>query len=316
MAFDDELGFDPSQPISQDYTLSATGIVSRTLSLWLRKIVQYIIIVGVISSVLLAVSYVLLAVFFGTTGVLGTDPITYVINLFAYATLPDIALISISMGFAIIAFVVNAILGGAAIKFTLDEYGEGRGDIGASFSHALGRAPTFIIAQLILSFIVGIILTPASILTIRAMEQIDISDPFNPVFPPGSIELLATAMGLFVLGGIFLLYIQTRLAATLGVVIDTELSAIESLKKSWELTSGNFLHVFGSVILLNLLVIVFGLAVSAVVAFTFLPVSTLIVIESIITSLLFSAMTFIFTVVLYRDLSSRKGTSDLPDYVM
>ena len=62
MAFDDDLGLDPSQPSAYDYTLSATGLVSRTISLWFGRIVQYIIIVGIISAVCVAVSVVLLSV--------------------------------------------------------------------------------------------------------------------------------------------------------------------------------------------------------------------------------------------------------------
>ena len=46
------------------------------------------------------------------------------------------------------------------------------------------------------------------------------------------------------------------------------------------------------------------------------PMVYAIILESIITALLFGAITYIFTAVLYRDLSARKGTSDLPQYVL
>lgn len=315
MAFEDDLGHDPSQPIAHDYVLSATGLLSRTISLWSRKLVQYIIIVGIIGAAFVAVSFVLLFVLFDTIGTLGADPISYLVSLF-FGSMPDFTLIAVSFGFAIIAFVLNAIITGAAIKFTLDEYGENRGDVGTSFSHSFGRILNIIFVQLILSFFVAIVLTPATILATRALDMIDISDPFNPIIPPGSLELMMSAMVLMLVGGIFLIYIQVRFAPALAVVIDTDLSAFDSLKRSWELTSGNFFHVFGGYFLLILAVLVLGLIVNAGLTFTFLPVSSLLVIESVVTALLFGSLTYIFTAVLYRDLVSRKGTSDFPEYVL
>ena len=315
MAFEDDLGHDPSQPLAQDYTLNATGLVSKTISLWARKIVYYIIIVGVIGAVCVAVSFVLLLTLFGTIGTLGADPISILINFFL-DPLSNPTLLAVSVGFAIVAFVLNAIIYGAAIKFTLDEYGGPGGEVGTSFSHSFGRVLNVVIVQLILGLIIAIILSPAMSLVTRAMDMIDISDPFNPIIEPGAFELLMSAMGFLLVGGIILIYLQVRLVPTLAVVIDTDLSAIDSLKRSWELTSGNFLHVFGGYILLTLAVVVLGVIVSAGLAFTFLPYSYLLVIDSVISALLFSSLTYIFATVLYRDLQSRKGTSEFPEYVL
>ncbi|TFH10864.1 MAG: hypothetical protein E4H14_01790, partial [Candidatus Thorarchaeota archaeon] len=62
MAFEDgnEFGTDPSQRRDQDYALSATAVVSKTISLWARKIIQYIVIVGIIGAACVGVSFVLL----------------------------------------------------------------------------------------------------------------------------------------------------------------------------------------------------------------------------------------------------------------
>jgi hypothetical protein len=316
LAFEDDLGHDASQPMAQDYTVSATGLVSRTISLWSRKLAQYIIIVGVINAAFVAIPFVLLLILFDIIGTLGIDPINYVISLFFLESSPELAFIAMSIGFATIAFVINAIISGAAIKFTLDEYGGNRGEIGTSFSHSFGRTLTIIIVQLILSFLVAIVLTPATILATRALEMIDISDPFNPIIPPGAIELLMAALGFFVVGGIILIYFQTRFAPTLAIVIDTDLSAFDSLKKSWKLTSGKFFHVFGSLILLNIAVLILGLIVDAGLTFTLWPESSLLVIESFISALLFSSLSLIFTAILYRDLMSRTVTSDFPEYVL
>lgn len=315
LAFEDDLGYDQSQPIGHNYALSASELVTRTFTVWVRNLLQYIIIVGILSATFIGVSFVLLLVLFDILGTLGTDPLSFLISLIL-DPLSNPPLIALSLGFAIVTFVINAIVIGAAIKFTLDEYGENRGAIGTSFSHSFGRTPIIIIVQLILTSFAAILFTPATILIFRAMDMIDISDPFNPIIQPGSLELLMSAFGLLVVGGVVLIYINIRFAPTLAIVIDTDLSAIDSLKRSWELTSGNFFHVFGGLILLILATSVLGIVVSAVLTFTFLPEPYRLILESLISSIFFSALTYIFAVVLYRDLESRKGISDFPDYVL
>lgn len=317
MAFEEDLGYDPSQPVDQNFTLGATDIITKTISLWFRRIVQYIIIFGIISTVCVAISVVLLFTMFGLIGTIAADPFSYLISFFM-DPLSDLPLLVLSMGFAIIAFVLNAIISGAAIKFTLDEYGGNGGDAGTSFSHSISRLLNIIVVQLILGFIIAIIMTPATIFLTRAMAMIDISDPFNPIILPGAFEMLMYAMVLLLIGGIFLIYMNIRFTPTLAVVIDTDLSAIDSLKKSWELTSGNFFHIFGSYILFVLAVGVLGLIVNVALTFTFLPLAYTIVIESILTPLLFGALTYIFATVLYRDLHSRTGavSSSLDDLML
>ncbi len=312
MAFEDNLGHDSSQPIGQDYTVSATGLISRTLSLLTSKFVHYIIIVGIAGAASVILSYVLLYALFGLIGVITADPFGYFISNFLLAPSLDIVLLGVLVGYAIFAFVLTAILGGAAIKFTLDEYGGTTGDVGTSFSRSFRRFPTIIMVQLLTSAMVAIAITPATILSARAMAMIDITDitdPFDLIFPQGFMEMLLLSFVLLAVGGLFLAYFQTRLAPTLAIVLDTDLSAIDSFKKSWELTSGNFMHVFGSTILLGIVASVLTLIVSIFTTMTLLPTATTLVIDAVITTLLFGALTYIFTVVLYRDLSSRKGTS-------
>ena len=315
MAFEDGLGTDPSRQTDQNYTLGAYNIMSRTVSLWGRKIIQYIIIVGIIGAASVAFSFILLNSLFGTIGTIGADPISYLLSLI-FVSVSDFTLVFVTVGFAIVAFVLNAITNGAAIKFTLDEYGGTGGDVGTSFSRSFGRVLNVMIVQLILSALVAIVIIPATMFLTQAMDMIDITDLFNPIFPPGSIELLMTGMGLFIVGGIFLIYINVRFAPALAIVIDTDLSAIDSLKRAWELTSGNFLHVFSSYILLNVAVLILGVVATVFVSFILLPLDYLLVIETVVTALLFSSLSFIFTAVLYRDLSSRKGSSGLENLMV
>lgn len=307
MAFEDGLEPEPSQPPTQDFTVSATGIVSRTLSLWIRKIIQYIIIVGIVGAGLAVASYLMVLTLFGAIGTLGTDPITYLLGLFTLQTFPDLTVIIVSLLFAIVAFVINAIVGGAAIKFALDDYGERRGEIGTSFSHSFGKTIHIVIVLLVISFLVSIIITPALYLSGIAMEGIDFTDPLNPDISPGAMELLMGAFVLLIIGGIFYIYFSARFAPTLAIVIDTDLSAIDSLKKSWELTSGNVLHVLVAQILFIITAFVLQLIVSMALTFVLLLNPILLVLEVIVSALLFGSLTFIFAAVLYRDLLSRSG---------
>jgi hypothetical protein len=317
LAFEEGLGTDPSQQRDENYTLSAYDIMVNTIKLWYRKLIHYIIIVGVISVLCIGLSFVLLFLLFGTIGTIGADPFSYLIGLF-FDVVTDIPLFALTIGFAFFAFILNAVIIGAAIKFTLDEYGGPGGDIGASFSHSLGRVVTVIIVQLILSFFSAIILTPAMSLLTQAINMVDITDITNPIIPPAAIELMLAGFALFAIGGIFLLYINVRFSPVMAVVIDTDLSAVDSLKRSWELTSENFFHIFGSYILLSVTILIIGAALTLVLDLLLLPMDTSLVINTILSALLFSSLSFIFTAVLYRDLVSRFGDSvdnSLPGFI-
>lgn len=313
MAFDDDLGLDSSQPSAYDYSLSATGLISRMFSLWSRKLTQYIIIIGFFGAACAGVSFLLLFTLFGGIGVIDAEPISYFFSFFTYTTLPDMTFITVTLLFAVVAFVINAIVIGATIKFALDDYSGIRADIGMSISHSTGKMMNLMIVQLLISLLISAATIPGLALMSSAMEGFDISDPFNPIFSPESIETLLTAFGLLLIGGIVVLYLVVRLAPTLAIVIDTDLSPIDSLKKSWELTSGNVVHVFAGQILLGIVMIVIGAIVSAV-AYSLYPFD--LVVASIATALLFGSLNYIYAVVLYRDLSSRTGTSTLDELML
>lgn len=313
MAFEDDLGLDSTQPSAFDYTLSATGLISRTFGLWSRKLAQYIIIIGLFGAASAAVSFLLFFTLFGTIGVIGSDPISSLFSFFASTTFPSIPVITATLLFTIVAFVINAVVIGGTIKFALDDYSGLRADIWQSISHATGKLGSIIIVQILISLLISAVTVPSLIMIASAMEGIDLTDPFNPIIPPGSFELMMGAFGFLLVGGIFALYISARLVPTLAIVIDTDLSAIDSLKKSWGLTSGNVIHVIAGQILLGIVVIIIGAVVSSL-TFGLYPYD--LVVGNIVTSLLFGSLNFIFAVVLYRDLGSRTDSSTLQDLMI
>ena len=318
MAFDEDLGYDGTQPIDQDYTLSALGLISRAFSLLIGNLANYIVIFGIISAACTVFSVIVYTALVGSLGMFVADPLGYLVTLFMTSTPQPITLVIVQLGFGFFVFLLNIIIAGAAIKYTLDVYGGGlNGNIGASFSHSLSRFVPFLIVQLLTSALAAIVLTPAVFLMDQAMSMIGPFDPLNPIISPEAIALMMQALLYFVVGGIILLYVQIRLAPTLPIVIDTDLSAIDSLKKSWELTSGNMLHIFGATILMGIAIFLISFMVGFATALTFLPVDFLTVLDTVIVTLLFAVVNFIFGVVLYRDLTSRQGgESNLPGYVM
>ena len=87
------------------------------------------------------------------------------------------------------------------------------------------------------------------------------------------------------------------------------------MKKSWELTSGNFIHIFVGLLLMGIVNLVLALIVSVGTGFTFLSYEILVIVDSVVVALLFGALSYIFSVVLYRDLSSKGGETSLPGFV-
>ncbi len=311
MAFDDELGYDPSQPQKPDqkYTLSAVGLVSRTIDLWIKKLVSYILIIGVVSAGLLVVSYVVLLTMFDITGVIASDPFSFFLTVYLLEPTIDPLYVNTSLVYSGVFFIVSAIMAGAVIKFTLDSYGEDRGDIGLSFRHSLGKILSFLIYQIIVSILVAIVMGPGLYFMSTAMGMIDLEtfDPMNPEFPPGFAEALMAGFLILVVGVIFLLFIQTRLAPTLAIIIATDLSVIGSIKRAWSLTSGSFFRILAAQILLIIATTIFTFAISYGVSFILGDTAFAYVIESIIIALLFSALSLIFIPILYRDLESREA---------
>jgi membrane-anchored glycerophosphoryl diester phosphodiesterase (GDPDase) len=274
---------------------------------------QYIIIIGLFGAVCGGVSFILLFTLFESIGTIAADPISSFYSFFMYATFPSTPFITATILFSLIAFVINAIVVGATIKFTLDDYSGIEADIGMSISHSAGKLKNIIVVQLLISFLISTVTMPSLVLLTASMEGIDLTDPFDPIIPPGALEMMMQAMLLLLVGGVFVLYISARLAPTLAIVIDTDLSAIDSLKKSWELTSGNVIHVLAGQILLGIVVILIG-AVASSLAFFVYPFD--IVVGSIITALLFGSLNFIFAAVLYRDLNSRTDSSTLEELMV
>ena len=69
MAFDDGPSFEePGDPYQQDFAVTWTGLVSRTFTLWTRKIVPYMMIAALPIIILTVIEVAALVALFGLPG--------------------------------------------------------------------------------------------------------------------------------------------------------------------------------------------------------------------------------------------------------
>jgi hypothetical protein len=67
------------------------------------------------------------------------------------------------------------------------------------------------------------------------------------------------------------------------------------------------IHIFGGLLLVGIIIVVLDMIASVALFFT--PFYTIV--STVISALLFSAISYVFSVVLYRDLNARRGESSL-----
>ncbi len=306
MENDEGLGLEPAAPPEQDFTVSALDLVTRTFKVWVRKLPSYILIVGLLG---VAFSLLQFAVFYALYGTLAFDLLLYVstdiINtLLGLATAEPfvaIEIVIIAIVLTVVRMIVNAVIAGGGIKFALDDYGSRQADVRTSLSFAFSRLSTMIVAQFLLTLIVAGALAPGMYLFLGAFASID---PLNPSME--ALSAIMMALPFIFIGLVVSLYFSIRLAPTNAVVIAEDLGAIDSLKRAWELTTGNFLHIFGGQILLGIAVGVIALVPGwLLVPLVFYDLALVLYVSVLISSLLFIAINYVFEAVLYRDLESR-----------
>ncbi len=307
MENDEGLGLEPSAPAEHDFTVSALDLVMRTLKVWVRKLPSYILIVGLLGAVF---SLLGLAVFYALYGVTAFELVNYVstdiINALLGFTLADpplaIEIILIAIVLTVVGMAANAVIAGAGIKFALDDYGSHQADVGTSLSFAFSRLSTMIVAQFLLALIIMGPLAPGMFLILGSFASID---PLNPSME--ALSAMMTGLGILVLGAIVALFFAIRLAPTIAVVVAEDLSVVDSLKRAWQLTAGNFLHIFGGQILLGIAMLIFTMVVEVLLS----PLETAygsvvyLYFTALVTMLFFGAISYVFAAVLYKDLESR-----------
>jgi hypothetical protein len=107
---------------------------------------------------------------------------------------------------------------------------------------------------------------------------------------------------------VLVIYGSVRLAPTSAIIIAEDLSAYDSLKRAWVLTSGKFWHTFGGIFLLMMILGPITVALSFLGLVTYFGISVwATIISASIIQLFLSPIFYVFQCVLYKDLISRKG---------
>lgn len=304
MEIDAGPGIDEQAPPEGDFVVSATGLVSRTLSVWGRNILTFIILFGILSAIFTVVRFFALWMIFGDPslaqilmGYMGTDPFSFFIGLFSlvqFGFLPPNVMntfVSVSLLLMVVSMIVYAVLIGATIRYSIDDYGRSQANTGESVSVAMGRSGTLIMAQLIVGFISAVLFAPALLYIF---------------FVPVTVGTLTTFLVLILVTFVLVLYVSIRLAPTAAVVIVEDKSAIDSVRRAFDLTAGQFWHVFAGQIVLGIVVVILDIIVGTfLLGLTFglgwigglLPV--------VVSGLLFVAVPYVFQAVLYMDLEAR-----------
>lgn len=298
----------PAQP-SANFEVSATELVSRTITVYFRKFGAYLILVGIPSLVMGLVGLFVFLLLFGDLayllypGLAGLDPFSLLANMLGFLG-PGGSAISLALILGIINTIVLAILNGAGVKYAMEDYGDpGSGDMSDSFSFAMGRAVTLIVANLIVSLVLFAIMSPVILLTIGGLFSVDPLDPY------AYLTMLSMLMPVLLICFVIVFFVSIRLTVTPGVVIAEDVSAVEAVKRAWELTGGAFWHVLGGSFLLGIVVVILGMILGMFsIAFVLTAPALSFLIPTFLAIVITGPITNVFQAVLYKDLASRVGT--------
>ena len=295
MALEPEPSGGPSDgPPPQAFTVSITELVTRTFTLWTRKLLPYVAIVGALSVFLIALG-VAIGVFL--PGIIYASDLTSLFSLLLGTTVSDYStFVVVSLLVILIGLVITAIISGAATHYALEDYGYKRADVGSSVSYALSKFVSIFLVLLIVQLINAVVMGPLGYFTLFALESIDITDPLNPIM---NMDAMNGMLIMFIFA-IVLVYVNIRITPTSAVVLAEDRSAIDSFKRAFELTSGNFFHIFAGLFLMLITVAVIDIIITLVVG-SFIAI--------IISAMVLASLNYVFQAVLYRDLLSRTATS-------
>ncbi|MHA1909088.1 MAG: hypothetical protein ACW98Y_17455 [Candidatus Thorarchaeota archaeon] len=303
MAFDEGPTFEQAPQGGAHFRVSWTGLVSRTFSLWGRKLVPYMLIASLPIIINVAIQITVLWMIYDVLslaliGSFGTDPFSILLTLFTSTAEPLYLIVTIPLMF--VGIVVSAIVSGAVIKLALDNYGAPEmGDWRESMSFAFGRIVKIILVQLVISFILIACMIPGLIIMIQAAYTFD-------------FMLILYGVVIMYIGIPLALYLITRFAPASAVVIAEDHSVIDTLKRAYALSSGQFWHIFAGTILLGIVVGLIGgiVGIATAPAYIFAlssPLTGLLLLAAItgLTTIITSPISSIFYAVLYRDLVER-----------
>jgi len=296
--------------VSDDFIVGVTTLVSRTANLYSARIRIYVLMMGLaqflwglLGNLLFFSSSPFVRPFY--TPVMGTDLfalLTSAMNLIGFSS----SLIVLNLVFYSMGVVVFAIFGGGAIKYTLDIYrNHSKGSVKKSFSFAKTRAVTLIRIQLIIGSSILLIVSPIIIALIQGMIVL------YPISPYSLLSVLGSYIPLLLICLSGVVYVSVRLTIAPVIAIAEDLNALDSLRRSWELTRGNSTHTFKGILLLMILLGVLTGTLSFFALVLFFGVSVwMTIIPAAINQLFLGPIFSVFMVILYMNLLAIKQSKN------
>ncbi|MHA1770266.1 MAG: hypothetical protein ACTSYL_01925 [Candidatus Thorarchaeota archaeon] len=288
------------------FAISAFEIASRTISLWLRRILEYIIVAGGLLLLYQLISTVVLMIASGSliSYIAFNGDILAVLNNLVSLTSSLTTFMVLVVIFSIGGMFVSAFVTGATIKLAYDDYGSpGNGSVGESFSFATSKVIKLIGINLLRGLIVGAFFIPTVFLMFIILS-IPMTDPYLWMAQIQMyIGFLLLSLVILIIG----IYVMIRLTPALAVGTIEDLGIVDSIKRAYRLSSHNFWHILGSMFLVVLGVALLGFIVLFVIGI-FIPNLTLAsTISGLVEVALFSAINMIYQTVLYRDLLAKSS---------
>ncbi len=295
----------PGEPTQPDFKVDAVGLVSRTFGLWARRLAGYISISAIAAIGLTVMEILVFYLLLGpdglsNVGTVATDPASFALSLLSATSIDSFFFVMAVL--MLVEMVVYGVVGGAMTKLAMDNYGSrGSGSVGESVSFAFGRLPTLIGAQIAFGLISAMLLAPLVFMSFYVLSV--------GVYTPGVANLALTLLAVMIVSLAAVVYVVVRFAPLIAVVIGTDLSAVQSLKRSFSITSHRFWHIFGGRVLLLIVVMIGSLVINIVfLGLTIFSSLFITIIYSVTIGLLLNPLDYIFQAVLYKDLMSRAAT--------
>ncbi len=289
--------------VEDQFAIGASTQVSTVLSLYAKRISAYIgiMLVPVIYSILF--STIMYLVFEPEMliyiGYLGSEPVSFIWGTFLLLgePMPPGVLgpfIGVGGILMLIGFVLNILVLGAAISIALRTYTGQESGIGTGLGSAIERFPTLLMVMLIIGSLYAIIMIPIQESLITILEAMMIMD----------LDAMTQASGMLLVMAIVYILVVALFYPNAAVVMSEEQGAGGSISRTISLTKNNFLHTLGGIILFHIILIVIILAIEFGLILV-LGAGLTTIITPFTTLLIITPITYIYQVVLYKDLAAR-----------
>ena len=248
------------------------------------------VINGLISGIL---SFLLAGTFTAGSGVLPGTPNINLTNI-------DLArLIAFLILAAAASIILNSIVLGGMTEFAVRRFRGTRITVGDALRRGFQKYPSVLGANVLIELIVGgLVLFPLVLLLVVVVRS---GPPF--VLSQGTIAVLCGGLIVLAFAAVFAIYLAIAFNLFAPAIMMEKVGAVQSLRRSWALTRGHRLSIFGAFLAISILAGIIAGAIAFPAALTQSPI--VILIATALASALVAPWTVILAAVAY-DLIGRQ----------